>query len=124
MTTLRDGHCEPLQMRAALNGRIRGRVRGVGGNPRSALTVQLVPTTAEWHGPHYATTTNDRGEFEFRTIPPGSYFLGHELIRSDLVPVGGYPPMTYYPGTSDRAAAIPVVVGRATLHEGYEFVVR
>jgi hypothetical protein len=33
------------------------------------------------------------------------------------------PPKTYYPGTPDRSAAIPIVVGSATQHDGVDFVV-
>ncbi len=121
--TLGEGACVPLQMQAALNGRIRGRAVGAGGIPRAGMKIRLVPSTDRWwaHDQRYDVTTNDRGEFEFRTIPPGSYFVGYEHIVSGVW--SSHPPLIYYPGTPDPAAAMPVVVGKATLHEGFDFTV-
>ena len=120
---LGDGACVPLQMQAALNGRIRGRVVGAGSTPRAGTKIQLVPSTAgRWaRGQRYEATTNDRGEFEFRTIPPGSYLVGYEHIVSGVW--SSHPPLIYYPGTPDPAAAIPIVVGNATQHDHIDFTV-
>ena len=123
MKPLGEGGCVALQMRAALNGQIRGRVVGAGGTPKAGMKIQLVPGAAGWRARdhRYEATTNDGGEFEFRTIPPGSYFVGYERIVSGRS--SSHPPFTYYPGTSDRAAAIPIVVGSATVHNGIDFTV-
>lgn len=73
----------------------------------------------------FIQTTNDRGEFEFHALPPGSYLLGTYLYpESDVIdPTVKKEPATFYPGTSNRAAAIPIVVGEGTEHGGFNFVV-
>jgi hypothetical protein len=69
-------------------------------------------------------TTNERGEFEFVAIPPGSFVFGHQIIGPHLVVSGQkLPPKTYYPGTPDYSAATRIVVGDATQHDGLNFIV-
>ena len=125
---LQPGRCVSFNLHAALNGRIRGRGVGGDGKPMAALPIQLLAVdrsaSADHNrGPRHRVTTNERGEFEFQPILPGTYLLGHEIIQSDRVPLNGYPPMTFYPGTSDRRAAVPIVVGDATEHAGLDFTV-
>jgi hypothetical protein len=52
---------------------------GVAGNVRDALKKplsQVTVTLARWEtGPVYSTTTNQRGEFQFRDTDPGKYTL-------------------------------------------------
>jgi hypothetical protein len=85
---------------------------------------------------------NDRGEFRLFGVPPGTYYIvvtpsiptGARLTTSDEVrwaaqaqtgptpapgPIVGYAPV-YYPGTTDPAAARPIVVGPGEVHEGLE----
>jgi hypothetical protein len=40
--------------------------------------------------------------------------------------VGGKETMltTFFPGTSEQSSAIPLTVGEATQHDGFDFVVR
>jgi hypothetical protein len=126
VATVMPGGCISMDIRAALNGRIRGRVFGRDGKPRQGVTTQLYPINGgmERPGQRYLAVTNERGEFEFRTIPPGSYLVGHEIYGRRAIPQGQRPPVsTYFPGVTDRAAAIPIVVGNATQHEGLDFVV-
>ena len=53
-------------------------------------------------------TSNERGEFHLFGLPPGTYYLSATLMSgqnmSDAATRAGYAP-TYYPGTSDIAAA-------------------
>ena len=121
------GQCTSVNLRAALNGRMRGRVVGRDGKPRPGLSLELIPSTRGSSAPldeRYKATTNERGEFEFTAIPPGSYLLGHQLIGPHIVMPGQIlPPKTFYPGTPDGTKAIKIVVGHATNHDGLYFVV-
>jgi hypothetical protein len=121
-----EGGCVPLTLRAALNGRIRGKVTGRDGKPSAGVLLQLsVSNDVHRFGiqDRFQTRTSGSGEFEFRALPPGQYLLGHNLYpESDIGPVPKGPPM-FYPGTSDRAAAVPIVVGEGTEHTGLDFVV-
>jgi len=121
------GRRTSVTLHAALNGRIRGKVGGRDGKPKPGRPLELIPTKGGWSGrldERYKVTTNERGEFEFVAIPPGSYLLGHQIISPHIVMPGQkLPPKTYYPGTPDRSAAIPIVVGNATGHDGVNFTV-
>ena len=127
--TVADGGCVPVRLRAALDGRVSGRVVGRDGRPKAHIKVQL-----QWldrRGDYVAiperftVSTDERGGFEFRAIPPGTFLLGHNLFsESDIVvrtPSDVVVPATFFPGTTNRAAAIPIVVGNATRHDGLDF---
>ena len=126
---LSQGGCAPVRLQAALNGRVRGRVVGRDGKPKPQLRVQLLSLDPK---PYYllihqrfTQTTNELGEFEFHAIPPGAFLLGHNLYpESHVILVNDVkPPATYFPGTPNRSAAVPVVVGDGTEHNGFEFSV-
>jgi hypothetical protein len=62
----------------------------------------------------------DDGTFEFFGQSPGSYVLSARFVRVEdgkeryLI--------TYFPGTPDMAAAVPIIIGRATQHDGFDFL--
>jgi hypothetical protein len=74
-----------------------------------------------FHNPHTTVRPNSDGTFEFFGQPPGTYVLsaGLEILedgkRRHL--------MTYFPGTRDLAAAVPIVIGKATEQDGFVFAV-
>jgi hypothetical protein len=130
--TVEEGGCAPFTLRAAFNGRIRGRVVARDGKPSAGLPLQVLPL-----GDDYArffpfrdqlkTSTSANGEFEFRGLPPGEYVLGHNLYpESDVILIENgiasvKRPPTFYPGTSNRANAIAIVVGEGTQRSGVDF---
>jgi hypothetical protein len=64
---------------------------------------------------------NKDGTFEFSGQVPGSYVLSAGIER---VENGKRRRLTtYFPGTPDWAAAVPIVIGKATQHAGFDFLV-
>jgi hypothetical protein len=123
---VRDGGCTIVGLQAAVNGRVRGRI--VSAQGVSLDTVQLQLRVARdnrrsvgSHDPHFSTTARADGTFEFSGVSAGTYLLQAWVQRADRAKSGA---MTYYPGTDDLDAAIPIVVGKATLHDGFDFVVK
>lgn len=121
-----DGGCATVTIDALFNGRIRGVLRGPDGQPLSSTSVDLMPMDVE---PEAATghikgtssvTTNDKGEFEFTGKPGGRYYLGVSLYNAPN-PHGPSYPRTYYPGTSDRESATPILVERGRPSDGFDF---
>jgi hypothetical protein len=130
--SVEEGGCVPFTLGAALNGRIRGKVVGRDGKPSAGLPLQLLSLGDDYtrffpFRDRLQTRANAKGEFEFRGLPPGEYLLGHNLypesdviiIENGIAPVTR--PPTFYPGTSNRAAAVPIVVGEGTLRSGVDF---
>jgi hypothetical protein len=114
------GGCLEVHMRAILNGRIRGRVLLDSGKPFRGI-VDLVRHGHARHLSNSIAHTNDNGEFAFSAVPPGSYLLGINVSRQPSSSAPFRP--TYFPGTTDRALAMPVVVGLGTEHSELEWVV-
>jgi hypothetical protein len=128
---LENDGCVPINLRAALNGRVRGRVVGADGEPRPQLPMQLEMIESVWYRSNgtdarLRVMTDENGNFEFTAIPPGRYLLGHQIsYESDFVTQEDRERQkTYYPGTSERSAAVPIVVGNATQHDGFNFTIR
>jgi hypothetical protein len=114
------GGCLAVHMRATFNGRVRGRAVLANGEPFRGL-VELVPDGHRRRVPTSTVLTSERGEFVFSAVPPGRYLLGVNLSRE---PRSGSPfQPTYFPGTTDRSLATPVVVGLGTEHGGLELTV-
>jgi hypothetical protein len=132
--TIPEGGCHPLNLRVAPNGRVRGRI--VTANGSSLEGVQLVlwgfdpfvgfytPTGHQIHGSHSPrvdTRPNDDGTFEFSGVFPGSYVLSAGVER--ITDGKRRYVTTYFPGTREVTSAQPIVVGKATLHDGFDFLV-
>jgi hypothetical protein len=73
------------------------------------------------HAPRSNVRPNEDGTFEFSAVFPGSYVLYARLERMTDGKTRYL--TTYFPGTPDLASARPIVVGRATLHDGFDFQV-
>jgi hypothetical protein len=85
-----------------------GRVIGPAGEPINEAPIRL-STKIDFSDYGVRLTTDRSGEFEFRAIKPGKYYLG---IFNDGVISSGVPFTTvYYPGTSNKAEARLVEIG-------------
>lgn len=125
-TLVRDGGCARVQIETVFNGRVRGVLRGPDGRPLRSTSVDLMPMDVE---PEPRTgqikgtssvSSNDKGEFEFTGRAPGRYYLGVSLYNAPN-PNGPSYPRTYYPGTTDRAAAVPIIVEQGRASELFDF---
>lgn len=123
---IREGGCATVGFSAAMNGRVRGRIFTT---DVSLNTVQLTLSTMHadrrMSGSHdavFRTSARPDGTFEFSGVSAGTYLLSARVqnIEGGRSPVG----TTFFPGTDDVEAATPVVVGKATQHDGFDFVVR
>jgi hypothetical protein len=125
-TIVADSGCSVVTIDTQFNGRVRGVLRGPDGRPLSGTSVDLVPMdiakdreTGHVKGMG-SVSTNAKGEFEFAGRPPGRYYLGVGLYSGPNANGPSYP-RTYYPGTTDEQSAIPVIVERGRVTEGYDF---
>jgi hypothetical protein len=117
----RENHgagCVPVELRARLNGRIRGRVLDERGTPVSHLRVVL-QDLQNANGYHVDARTNEEGVFQMTSVQPGTYVLGVNVVDKPSCTVP-FPPV-FHPGTTVRAEATHIVVGRRTVHDGFEW---
>lgn len=123
---IRDSGCALVTIDTVFSGRVRGVLRGPDSQPLPRTSVDLVPIDVK---PDPVTghvigagsvSTNLRGEFEFKGRPPGRYWLGLSLYNAPNR-YGPSFPRTYYPGTTDREHAVPVVVEGAANGNAFDF---
>ena len=114
------GGCVAVHFQAKFDGRIRGRVVLNDGTPYRGL-VDVVGDDPRQANVANPTATNERGEFLFTALPPGTYHVGVNLVRQPSSSAPFRP--TYFPGTTDRSLSTPIVVGLATEHADIEWVV-
>lgn len=124
--TVGEGECRTLELRVELNGRVLGRILSTTSNPLGDVELTLRGVSS--HGfrrsprsPRVRTRPDGDGTFEFSGVPPGSYILS---ARVEKIEEGKKRSLTtFYPGTRELATAVPIVVGRATRHDGFDFLV-
>lgn len=128
--TVRDRGCNVVYLTAAPNGRVRGKIFSATGTSPDRVELFLDggissagpgPISMSVHAPRSSVRPNNDGTFEFSGVFPGSYVLYARLER--IMDGKTRYSITYFPGTPDLASARPIVVGRATLHDGFDFVV-
>jgi hypothetical protein len=124
--TVRDGSCNEMYLSAGLNGRVRGRIFSPTGAPLDSVELSLAGLDHGGrpfgsHSPRSSTRGNADGTFEFSGVAPGSYVLS--ATHKTVVDGKDRYFTSYYPGRTDLAAAVPVVVGEATQHDGFDFFV-
>ena len=115
------GGCLEVHMRARLNGRIRGRVLLENGEPFRGLVDVIGDEPQNRHFTTSPAFTNDRGEFSFNALPPGRYLIGVNIARQPTASTPFRP--TYFPGSTDRSQATPVIVAAGTEQTDLEWVV-
>ena len=116
------GGCVDWSLTVGFNGQVRGHLSWEDGRPLTHAAVDLLPLDTRRTGStpdRDLVTTNESGEFEFVGRSPGKYLLGVNLSK---VPTSGFPyAPTYFPGTTDRALATPIVLGLGTVLDGMDF---
>jgi protocatechuate 3,4-dioxygenase beta subunit len=120
-------------------GVINGHVQDSSGRPVVAAIVQA--SQRSYPGGRFTLTlrtsesTDDGGNFRFADLLPGEYFLSvttdtDELPARDRAPgvtataERGAAALTYYPGVTDRWAAVPVIVQDASVTSGISIEVQ
>ena len=107
---LRDPRaCAVVDFYVRFDGRIKGSVRLVSGDPAQNVPVEAM--LAERVGAPgiietLRATTTVGGSFEFTEVPPGRYVVGVDLIRR-MDPTTSFP-ATFHPGTPDASLATVV----------------
>jgi hypothetical protein len=97
---------------ASIDGSLKMHSYGAIGAPLGGIRIVVFRNT---------TRPNDDGTFEFFGVFPGSYFL---FARLEKITDGKRRYFTtYFPGTPDLAHAQPIIVGKATGHDGFDFLV-
>jgi hypothetical protein len=124
---VRAGGCATVELRAAVNGRVRGRIFTAPDVSLDTvkLALRVMHVNRRTFGSHdavFGTSARADGTFEFSGVSPGTYLLSASVQENSGGATGIG--VTYYPGTDDVDAATPVVVGKATEHDGFDFVVR
>lgn len=115
--TLRDGEqFDKADFSLPRGGAIEVRLLDEFGDPAPGLQVQLSQVQyaggrrrlMPQGGPGTATRTDDRGFVRVHGLAPGTYYVSAlSGAFAEQAETGGFAP-TYYPGTSDLAAATPV----------------
>jgi hypothetical protein len=117
-----DGGCAESHILARSEGRVRGVLRDADGKPLqysvTLLPMDVAPDSVGHVKGMGSVSTDADGVFDFRGRAPGRYYLGVNLANGP----GPYVP-TYYPGTPDRSAAVPIDVRRGETIDGLDFSV-
>ncbi len=117
---VKDKGCALVNFHVESNTSLSGKVLDENGGPASKIMVDLVPSNQindRYQRDHLSAYSNEEGRFEFRSLPPGRYFLGVRLNRM-VEPAFPYP-RTFYPGTQQLAQTRPITIDEGKSLEGY-----
>jgi hypothetical protein len=115
-----DRGCAEINYYATLDGRIQGRLVDQAGKRGGIATVDLVPLVSigEKRPRRFWTISDERGDFEFKDLPPGQYIMG--LNVGDTPDQDDPYQTTYYPATHDPNAATIFTLGAGEKISGIE----
>lgn len=117
---VKDKGCALVNFNVESNTSLSGKVLDENGGPASKIMVDLVPSNQindRYQRDHLYVYSDEEGRFEFRSLPPGKYFLGVRLNRM-VEPAFPYP-RTFYPGTQQLARTRPITIDEGKSLEGY-----
>jgi hypothetical protein len=118
-----------ITMNLQPGGVLTGQMLSASGRPASGLSVVAMRLTY-LNGRRVFTRvqdakTNDLGEYRLYWVPPGEYILVGSASDSPLTLVTlstqGAPARTFFPGTTDGAKAVPIVVKSGSETGGLNF---
>jgi hypothetical protein len=127
-----------IAMNLVQAGNVAGVIRGLDGQPRAGVPIQLLRATYNSSGQRAfqvegSARTNDRGEYRLYWLTPGRYYLsaGTPPGPNKANPNAGNPneipdrsfALTYYPGVWDVRGAGLIDVHSGTELNGIDFVV-
>lgn len=127
-----DAQDVPIDMSLPRTSAIEGVLTDESGDPAGGVTVQLggkayaagrQRVSLGFGGRYQPQPTDDRGHYRIFGVEPGDYLVaGSDVDATDPFALGGLAP-TYYPGTSDATAAVPVSVSSGADNLGVSFPV-
>ena len=122
------GQSVTIGLRLTPAGTVTGKISDSSGEPLAGITVQLLRSKYDSKGKRSfqaeaTARTDDHGSYRFYWMTPGRYYVKASTARIDsdsLAPRNGnvfvdpgYVP-TFYPGTNDLSAALPIEVQAGT----------
>lgn len=118
---VRDRGCRERDFVVENNSRITGRLIDADKKPLKQMKVELLPAYGKQptHPLDETTWTDEDGTFDFEEVPTGSYILAVNFLSS---PDEDAPfPVTFYPTTSKRDAALIIEIRAGKSIENLEF---
>jgi hypothetical protein len=103
--------CAQTEFYLESDTRVGGRVLDVNGNPVAKMQLNMRGAASDKRNINsflYAVTDSD-GYFEFKTVPPGDYWLGYHLLNAPLQEGQPYT-RVYLPGVPSKALATVLTV--------------
>jgi hypothetical protein len=111
----RAGCSAEVDLAVQLDGRVSGRLIGVGGEPAKDVRVSLVTVESATKGVALAETriafADKNSRFELEGLLPGRYVLGVGIWKDWASNETRVPP-TYFPGTRSLADATVIELGK------------
>ena len=119
---VQPGQTRQIVIKLVQGAAIAGRITDTGGRPLQGVQVSAAKLQYDEGRPAFSvgalpTPTNDRGEYRLFWLPPGDYYIRAEYPSGQ----DNLARKSYYPGTLDTGAAIPLTVRGGESMDGMNF---